>query len=1054
MRCAQLFLESCSQSVNRFTATHQTLIQTEMRNHMKQTVFTIGLLLAAVAVLISSRGFQTTTHASLIAAPVVINFEDVAPGPVSNQYANLGVLFNQPRILNYQSMPGFAHSGTKAIEQCYATEFCNVPFEMSFTSAQRRVKVWVGYSYALTESRTVMLRALDANGVQIGQVTTVFAPSTSPRPVNTPLEITLPNARIRKALVSFSPADISPYSLVVDDVEFDSAGPPPPCPATVNPTLTSNQPVQNQVVQFNGFLLDAQATSQDPLATSLTLTVHRPGGSPITQTLQLSNGKYGPTMMNGYLLPGDNTVILKFQDCKGTAETIRNLRYTPIPDGTRFEMLGIEVNQATQETGNSVPLVAGKPGMARVFLRIQSPLGPSATIKDVFGRLTARRRIGTVLGDYLPPGEIKATNMIVVNTSNDLNAKRGVLNATVNFNLPANWVTQGELHLSFRPEIKDSPSSPSSLPCTNCENLFPSNSQPRLMTFHPTRKMNLILAPYIYEPSSNPPFPLSAELLFTPAGALQWTNNVYPLPGNFPSNGAGINLIRILPMRRTTRNMQTAGGKSDFLDDLRDVYAALKSQGGIPSDTRLLGMVPCGCGGQAELSGHVGFADTWAQENGPVPAANFEGYGATWAHELGHTYGRHHGGNWHGEENGGGYDPNFPYFHGGIGAPGIAFITEWWRPGGTPYFISPGVLNPLGRHAHDFMSYGHTDPLNSGLWVSPYTYYNLWKVFRIQTRRAIETITRNTVELDAEDIDAEPAASSKPVEKLVVMGRLSADGSAHLQPFYRSVTDANTSSGASGEFGLELLDDQGRVLTTHRFDAKAVSHMDDGTLSFTEFVQWNEKTKRIVLKRKDQVLAERAVSTHAPTVRVLSPNGGESLGSEVNILWEADDRDGDSLTYSVFYNNGVEKTWWPVATNLTTTSVNVDTSLWPGSKQGRIMVRATDGVNSTEDVSDGDFIVAQKNPMVAIINAQTLGDQKSEGEAPLMGFAYDPEDGILPDSSLIWSSDRDGLIEKGRLIKSTRLSSGTHTITLTVTDSQGQTSTYQAKKTVPAPVVK
>src|SRR5262249_33374293 len=335
-----------------------------------------------------------------------------------------------------------------------------------------------------------------------------------------------------------------------------------------------------------------------------------------------------------------------------------------------------------------------------------------------------------------------------------------------------------------------------------------------------------------------------------------------------------------------------------------------ESEGGLPSDVRLLAMVPCGCGGQAELSGHVGFADTWASENGPVPAANFEGYGNFWAHELGHTYGREHAGNWHGEAGGGGYDGNFPYFHGGIGAPGITLITGWWRPGGTPYLIKPGVTSPLGPHAHDFMSYGHTDPLNTGMWVSPYTYFNLFKVFQIKRPRRIDTLAQNGEQLEAQSAELEVDRSVEPVEKLVAMGQFKADGSVNLQPFFRAVTSYNSSSGKSGEFSLELFDNQGRLLIQHRFDAKAISHADVGTMGFTEFVPWNTNAKRIVLKRKDLVLAERTVSSHAPTVRVLSPNGGELLGTETNIIWEASDPDGDPLSYTVLYNNGTDKTWW------------------------------------------------------------------------------------------------------------------------------------------------
>jgi hypothetical protein len=965
--------------------------------------------------------------------PVVIDFESIATGPVTNQYSNLGVTFNQPTALNYQQTPGFAHSGVKAIEQCYAQEFCNAPIEMSFTTGQRRVKAWVGVSQPLNTSQTVVLRALDAGGTQIGQATATLNPSSNPRPINTPLEVTLPNADIRRAVISYSPTDLGSYWLAVDDVEFDAAGPPPACASAQNPTLNLIQPANNQTVQFDGFLLEAQVNSQDPLAVAMTLTVTGPGGVTRSQQLPLASGKFGPTWINGMLFPGLNTITVKFQDCRGSVERSANITYTPIPAGTSFELLGIEVTQATQGENNFVPLVANKAAVARVFLSIHSPLGQTATIRDVYGKLVAQRREGTGLGDFLPPGELPSLNMITANTSGDLDSKRASLDATINFELPAEWLTEGDLHLSFRPYIKDSPSSPSNLPCSNCENLFPVNSMPHLVTFRRTRPLNLILAPFVYQPSNDPPFPLSAELLFTPGVALQWTNNVYPLPGNFPSDGGGINLLRYLPTRVTTRNLQTDGGQSDFLSDLQSLLADLQSQGGLPGDVRLLAMVPCGCGGRARLNGQVAFADTWATENGELPTASFETYGQFWAHELAHTFGREHAGNWHGEAGGGGYDENFPYFHGGIGLPGLALNTYWWKPDGVPYFIDPGALNPLGSHAHDFMSYGHLDPLNTGMWVSPYTYTGLFNKFWINTNLALNQ-------------------SAQPVEKLVAVGQISADGSVALKPFYREVTSFSSGSGALGEFSLELLDAESRVLLEHHFDAQPDSHDESGAMGFSVFAPWQAGARRIAIKRKGTVLIERAVSPNAPKVRTLSPGGGESLGKEATIVWEANDPDGDPLSYTVFYNDGSDSTWWPVATGVTTTAIKVDTSLWPGSSQGRLKVRVTDGANTAEDVTKA-FTVPQKSPMVAIINAEA-SQKPGAAKAQLIGIAYDPEDGLLPESKLVWTSDRDGLIDKGSRLNLKSLSSGTHTITLTVTDSHGQKSTAQALEIVRPPVSK
>src|SRR6185369_8128549 len=106
---------------------------------------------------------------------------------------------------------------------------------------------------------------------------------------------------------------------------------------------------------------------------------------------------------------------------------------------------------------------------------------------------------------------------------------------------------------------------------------------------------------------------------------------------------------------------------------------------------------------------------------------------------------------------------------------------------------------------------------------------------------------------------------------------------------------------------------------------------------------------------------------------------------------EASDPDGDQLSYSVFYNDGSDSIWWPVATGLTTTTIKVDTSLWPGSSQGRLKVRVTDGVNTAEDVTAKAFTVPRKSPMVAIINAEASQKAGAEAKAQLIGVAYDPE---------------------------------------------------------------
>ena len=135
-----------------------------------------------------------------------IDFEDLpANGPgtpalvVSNQYASRGVVFNGPVVIDYSigilAIPGFAHSGSKALEQCFAKEFCTTPFDITFSRPHQRVKLWVGFSQRLTETRSVVMTAFAATGIRTA--VTTLSPSTGPQPVRLPLEIVQPAPILR-----------------------------------------------------------------------------------------------------------------------------------------------------------------------------------------------------------------------------------------------------------------------------------------------------------------------------------------------------------------------------------------------------------------------------------------------------------------------------------------------------------------------------------------------------------------------------------------------------------------------------------------------------------------------------------------------------------------------------------------------------------------------------------------------------------------------------------------------------------------------------------------
>ncbi|HKQ80061.1 MAG TPA: hypothetical protein VJ810_40590 [Blastocatellia bacterium] len=203
----------------------------------RRIAFSIVMLIVLVTLPITPPLIDGLTKAADSSELVVINFDDLeASGPgtpatvtVTAQYADRGVTFNSPVALDYSKglpIPGFARSPNIAIEQCYSEEFCAKPIEMTFTRAQRRVKVWVGLRGPFNAERTVLLRGFDSSGAEVVNTTVKFPASSSSQPVRTPLEVISSSVNLVRATVSFSPTTLFMNGLAVDDVEFDRSGPP------------------------------------------------------------------------------------------------------------------------------------------------------------------------------------------------------------------------------------------------------------------------------------------------------------------------------------------------------------------------------------------------------------------------------------------------------------------------------------------------------------------------------------------------------------------------------------------------------------------------------------------------------------------------------------------------------------------------------------------------------------------------------------------------------------------------------------------------------------
>jgi hypothetical protein len=275
-----------------------------------------------------------------------ISFDNLTPGTTVNaQYGSQGVTFpSNPIASNYGA--GVAHSGTNGIFEYCGECFMAVPLRVDFTTAQTQVGLWAGNTD--NTSAQVRLTALDANGDPVGTANATLAANS---PIATHLAVTAGSPLIR-SLRFGRVADDDAVGLSMDDVEFSTAGPPPPCTATNPPTVILSNPTNGTHLQNNTVLLKGTVSANGAPITGA--TVVSSGGTTRTAiafpTPIGANGGDFAINMGGLLQPGDQKIYLTADNCAGTGASGNPLvSYTPLPATAGFQQLApVEVVQTVQ----------------------------------------------------------------------------------------------------------------------------------------------------------------------------------------------------------------------------------------------------------------------------------------------------------------------------------------------------------------------------------------------------------------------------------------------------------------------------------------------------------------------------------------------------------------------------------------------------------------------------------------------------------------------------------------------------------------------------------
>ncbi len=198
----------------------------------------------------------------------------------------------------------------------------------------------------------------------------------------------------------------------------------------------------------------------------------------------------------------------------------------------------------------------------------------------------------------------------------------------------------------------------------------------------------------------------------------------------------------------------------------------------------------------------------------------------------------------------------------------------------------------------------------------------------------------------------------------------------------------------------------------------------------------------VVDRATGMVLASREASAAAPAVSFIDTHHAAALAGRIRVAWTGVDPDGGELVYNLLYSPTQGADWFPLVVNTTDTAFEFDAGDVVGTRgmNGLIKVVASDGFNSHAAVLGPFEIIAASPPATYLLTPNEGSEHRIGASIAFHAAAWDKEDLMLDGEQITWTSDRDGAIGNGRILVSNTLSLGTHEITVSATDTDGETS--------------
>jgi hypothetical protein len=596
------------------------------------------------------------------------------------------------------------------------------------------------------------------------------------------------------------------------------------------------------------------------------------------------------------------------------------------PVGGLLSVDGIEVTQAVQDMKHSVPLIAGKATVVRLYL--SRPEGDAVTVR---GEISVRR---TPSGT---PHKVPSLDTARVSPTQNgrLRTKRHDLRLSLNFRLPAELTAAGRVFVSVA-SLADAATGVT-LDCADCAD---KQVEVRFVEAAPLR-VRLISLRYrtADKPDGHLPRALDVALFKS------WLGRAYPVSRVIFSQATADTKIRP-PFKDTHYNKTNAE-----LTTLR----RLDVNDGTDQRTHYYGMVSDAEGFlRGGASGLPDVPDPMAVATGPTGPPDPDGwdtdgsYGDWYGgHELAHTFGRLHPGYCDDNTED---DKKFPFDDGKISNKNGAFVGfDVGDPSlGIPMQALPGYI------WHDVMTYCQPQ------WLSSYTY----DAIRVRLLAEDALGPAPAPEAFGSDEVGEAPVTANELEVNMASGDFISvvaevnmtDGTGkilYVNPVSRALSPA--SSGAAG-FELRVLDAAGQTLGAYPAPVKLNSCADpseDRTGIVDAVIPASPGARQLELLLEGRVLDTfRAGGGAAPEVSNL--RRGEATDSALSFAWDVaaeaaaeGGAEASNVKYNVQVSTDEGRTWQTVAVGRDSPDVSIDRTQFAPGARVTVRVIATDGFTST-----------------------------------------------------------------------------------------------------------